>query len=85
MQYHFQDDEKSDDIPTNTVASETTKLSEEQKFKDKVIRKNIIEKGGVDQISKIKDQTNNPSTTNEKTVGSLITIFLLIQNLLSSK
>ncbi len=65
-----QDDEKKDDIPTNTVASETTKLSEEQ-VQGQGTRKNIIEKGGVDQISKIKDQTNNPSTiTNEKTVGS---------------
>lgn len=63
-----QDDEKKDDIPTNTVASETTKLSEEQ-VQGQGTRKNIIEKGGVDQISKIKDQTNNPSTiTNEKTI-----------------
>lgn len=63
-----QDDEKKDDIPTNTVASETTKLSEEQ-VQGQDTRKNIIEKGGVDQISKIKDQTNNPSTiTNEKTI-----------------
>lgn len=63
-----QDDEKKDDIPTNTVASETTKLSEEQ-VQGQGTRKNIIEKGGVDQISKIKDQTNNPSTvTDEKTI-----------------
>lgn len=63
-----QDDEKKDDIPTNTVASETTKLSEEQ-VQGQGTRKNIIEKGGVDQISKIKDQTNNPSTiTSEKTI-----------------
>lgn len=65
-----QDDEKKDDIPTNTVASETTKLSEEQ-VQGQGTRKNIIEKGGVDQISKIKDQTNNPSTvTDEKTIGN---------------
>lgn len=63
-----QDDEKKDDIPTNTVASETTKLSEEQ-VQGQGTRKNIIEKGGVDQISKIKDKTNNPSTvTDEKTI-----------------
>lgn len=65
-----QDDEKKDDIPNNTVASETTKLSEEQ-VQGQGARKNIIEKGGVDQISKIKDQTNNPSTvTDEKTIGN---------------
>lgn len=63
-----QDDEKKDDIPTNTVASETTKLSEER-VQGQGTRKNIIEKGGVDQISKIKDQTNNPSTvTSEKSI-----------------
>lgn len=63
-----QDDEKKNDIPTNTVASETTKLSEKQ-VQGQGSKKNIVEKGGVDQISKIKDQTNNPSTiTNEKTI-----------------
>jgi len=66
-----QDDEKKDDIPTNTVASETTKLSEEQ-VQGQGTRKNIIEKGGVDQISKIKDQTNNPSTeTKDNKVNEL--------------